>query len=226
MSTLSARAITPGRQYLHISDVDWATYSRLLHIFATRPGYRLAYDGGELEVMSPLLEHDDDGRILNDFVVILADECGLKLKHGGSTTMRRRKLEKGIESDDCYWIANAPRMAGRRRLNLQADPPPDLAIEVDVSHSSLDRMTIYAALKVPELWRLEGEALTFNALDEDGAYQPTERSLSFPLLTPAALLAFLQEARQSGDLLPILRRFREWVRKRLASRRPRRRGTT
>src|SRR5437660_2088703 len=123
-------------------------YSRLLRAFAERPGIRLTYDHGELEIMSPLLEHDDDGRFLGDLVFVLTEELGLPLKRGGSTTLRRRARRRGVEPDECFWIANAHRMAGRRRLNLRTDPPPDLALEDDVSHSTLNRLAIYAALGV------------------------------------------------------------------------------
>ena len=163
-----------------------------------------------------------DGSILGQFVVVLADELDLPLMPGGSTTMRRRKRQKGIESDECYWIANAHRMAGVRRLNLRTNPPPDLAIEVDVSHSSMNRMGIYAALQVPEVWRLDGDILTFHVLDEHGAYQSAAFSRSFPQLAPADLMRFLQEARQGGDQIPLMRRFRAWVRERLLKRRHRR----
>jgi Uma2 family endonuclease len=195
--------------------VDWATYSRLLRILAERPGLRLTYDRGELEIMAPLLEHDDDGHVLGHFVFVLAEELDLPLKHGGSVTMRRRKRLKGIEADECYWIANAPRMAGRRRLDLRVDPPPDLAIEIDVSRSSLDRMGIYAALKVPEVWRLAGDDLTFQIRNEDGSYHVGATSRSFPLVAPADLIGFLQQARQAGDEIAVIRQFRAWVRTRL-----------
>src|SRR5437660_9856887 len=172
-------------------------YSRLLRAFAERPGMRLTYDRGELEIMSPLLEHDDDGRFLGDLVFVLTEELGMPLKRGGSTTLRRRLRRRGIEADECFWIANAHRMAGKRRLDLRKDPPPDLAIEVDVTHSSLDRMGIYAALGVPEVWRLDGDTLTFHVLGLDGSYIESHASRSFPLVTPADLLNFLRQVRQS-----------------------------
>src|SRR5690348_15838272 len=100
MSIVSAEAGARARDCLRISDVDWPRYTRLLRIFAERPGYRLTYNRGELEIMSPTLQHDDDGRSLNDFVATHADECGLSLKHGGSVTMRRRKKKKRVESDE------------------------------------------------------------------------------------------------------------------------------
>ena len=103
--------------------------------------------------MSPLLEHDDPSQFLSDMVLILTLELGLPLKRGGSVALRRQLRRRGIEADSCFWIANAHRMAGRRRLDLRVDPPPDLAIEVDVTSSSLNRLAIYAALGVPEVWR-------------------------------------------------------------------------
>src|SRR5438132_4728027 len=173
----------PGRrQFFRLSGVDWQTYSRLLHAFAERPSVHLTYDRGELEIMSPSLEHDDDGRIMGTLVFVLTEELGLPLKRGGSTTMRRRLKERGIEADECFWIANAHRMAGRRQLDLRRDPPPDLAIEVDVTHGSLDRLSIYAALKVPEVWRLAGDQLTFHVLGADGTYTVPATSRSFPLI--------------------------------------------
>jgi Uma2 family endonuclease len=202
------------RQILQLSGITWQMYTQLLDIFAEQPGLRLTYDRGELEIMSPRLEHDDDGSLLGDFVYDLTIELGLPLKRGGSTTLRRRLKQKGIEADQCFWIANAHRMASRRQLDLGRDPPPDLAIEMDVTHSSLDRLGIYAALKVPEVWRLDGDTLTFYILGADGNYTAADRSPAFPQLAPADLLRFLQKARQAGDENVIMRQFREWIRRR------------
>jgi Uma2 family endonuclease len=211
----SKRQAAPGRR-LRLSGIDWETYSRLLHAFAVRPGIRLTYDRGELEIMVPALEHEEDGRFLGLLVFVLTVELEMPLKQGGSTTLRRRLRRRGIEPDACFWIANAPRMAGRRRLDLRTDPPPDLAIEVDVSHSSLDRLAIYAKLGVPEVWRLDGDALTFHVLGPMGTYQLANTSRSFPLVTPAELMRFVEQARQAGDENIVVRQFRDWVRQRRA----------
>jgi Uma2 family endonuclease len=106
-------------------------------------------------------------------------------------------------------------MSGRRRLDLSRDPPPDLAIEVDVTNSSLDRMSIYATLGVPEVWRLVGDALTFHVLNARGVYRRSRHSQLFSQMTPSDFLPFLQEARQAGDETPALLRFRDRLRKRL-----------
>lgn len=197
---------------VRFSDVDWNTYSRLLRAFAHRPRVRLTYDRGELEIMTPRLDHDDDSRFLGGLVVALTQELGLPIKRGGSTTLRRRLRRRGIEADECFWIAHAHLMAGRRQLDLRRDPPPDLAIEVDVTASSLDRLGIFAALRVPEVWRLEGNLLTFLLLNARGEYEASSRSRAFPLVSPDDLMRFVQLARESPDENEVEARFREWIR--------------
>jgi Uma2 family endonuclease len=212
-----AVGVSPAaRQSLHLNGVDWRTYSRLLRALGDRPGLRVAYDRGDLEMMSPGLELDDDARFLGDMVFVLTEELRLPLKRGGSTTLRRRLRRRGIEADECFWIANAHRLAGRRRLDLRTDPPPDLAIEVDVSQSSLDRLGIYAALQVPEVWRLEGDSLTFFVLGPNKSYAQAAESCSFSQVTPSDLMVFIQQAREAGDQNDVIREFRNWIRRRVA----------
>jgi Uma2 family endonuclease len=200
---------------IRLSCVDWKEYSRFLYLFAERPGYRLTYDRGELEIMSPLLEHDSDDRILGRLVIALTEELGIEVFSGGTVTLRRRRRRRGLEPDDCYWIANASRMAGRRRLNLRVDPPPDLAIEVDATRSSLDRLEIYASLRVPEVWHLRADILSFLVL-QGTDYVEAPHSLSFPFLAPADLLPFLQQLRQGGGENTMIATFRVWVQQRQA----------
>jgi Uma2 family endonuclease len=205
----------PTQRNFILEDVDWKSYTNLLRAFAERPSVRLTYDRGTLEIMSPLLGHDRPGWFLGRLVETLTEELGLDIMGGGSTTFRRRSREKGLEADESFWIANERRMRGKDRVNLPADPPPDLAIEVDVTRSSLDRMSIYAALHVPEVWRLDGpRSLSFQALQPDGTYQSVTHSLSFPFVTPADILRFLAMSKRIGANAAI-RRFREWIRRQL-----------
>ena len=213
MSTVIAPAIVRDR--LLLDNVDWRTYTRFLYLFAEHPGYRLTYDRGRLEIMSPLPEHETDGDFLGCLARALSDEMGLTIKGGGSTTLRRRRRRRGLEPDRCYWIANEPAMRGKRTLDLRIDPPPDLAIEVDVTSSSLDRMGIYAALGVPEVWRLDDRTLTFHALDAKRKYTVVSHSLSFPLVTPADLMGFLAMC-AGQDENSVIRQFRAWVRQQMA----------
>jgi Uma2 family endonuclease len=216
MSVAAAPVVLDG-QCLRLSNVDWKAYSRLLYTFADRPGIRLTFDRGELEIMSPSLMHDDDTWFLGDLVFVLTEELGLPIKRGGSTTLRRRLRQKGIEADACYWIANAQRMQGVRRLDLRRHPPPDLALEIDVTHSAMNRMAIYAALRVPEVWQLDGDVLTFHVLGADGKYASAGASLAFPRVTPGDLVHFLQLARKTADENAVVRDFRAWIRERLAN---------
>src|ERR1700736_1202556 len=124
MTKASTVPLPPPGRWLRLSGVDWRTYSRLLRAFAERPGIRLTYDRGELEIMSPRLDHDDDSRFLGDMVVALTQELGLPIKRGGSTTLRRRLRRRGVEADESFWIANAHRMAGRGPRGPARDPPP------------------------------------------------------------------------------------------------------
>jgi Uma2 family endonuclease len=205
-----------GGRKLLLYDVDWQTYSRLLRALAQRPSLRLTYDRGVLEIMAPLHAHESDSRFLGRLATTLSEELALPIKAGGSTTFRKRRKRRGLEPDDCFWIANEPPMRGKRTFDPRNDPPPDLAIEVDVSNSSLDRMAIYAALKVPEVWRLDNQALTFHVLGPDGNYGQVAQSQSFPGLLPTDLLRFLN-MRSQLDENAVIRQFRAWIQQRVAA---------
>lgn len=206
MSHITAAAAAPA--LLH--DIDWRTYSRLLRAFDTRRRFRLTYDRGTLEIMPPLFAHEGPARFLGRLIIALTEELGLAVREGGSVTLRRRRRRRGLEADCCYWIANAALLDGKHELDLNVDPPPDLAVEVDVTSSSLDRMSIYAALLVPEVWRLTSDAFTFNVL-EKGAYRVRTNSLAFPQLVSADLLPFLVQHGLTNDNALVIQ-FRAWVR--------------
>jgi Uma2 family endonuclease len=209
---LMAAAKSPAFQRLVIHDADWAAYSRLLRVFAERPSYRLTFDRGVLEIMTPLPLHEREAYLLGRFIDVITEEKDVAVVAGRSATFRRRSHRRGLEPDNSYWIANAARVVGLRRIDLRRDPPPDLAIEVDVTRSSLDRMAIYGSLRVSEVWRLDStDKLTFNALQPDGTYSVIDRSLNFPEVSPRDLLRFLSLAGQSDDTAIVVE-FRKWFR--------------
>jgi Uma2 family endonuclease len=206
----------PGRAVV-LHCVPWAMYEKLLEVFAEKPGVRLTYDRGDLEIMAPSYEHEDDGYHLGMFVDILTEELGMPIRRGGSVTVKRKKLKKGIEPDRCFWIANAAKLAGARQLDLRVHPPPDLAIEVDVTSSSLDRFGIYAKLGVAELWRLDGDDLRFHQLGANRKYAEVPTSPTFPGVAPADLMPFVKQARGAADQHVATRAFRAWARLRAAT---------
>lgn len=200
---------------LRLFGVDWGEYTRMLQAFAGRRGVRLTYDRGVLEIMSPTYEHESDAYFLGRLVDVLTEELNIPVQAGRSTTFRRKKKQRGLEPDNCYWIASEAKVRGLRRIDLRIHPPPDLAIEVDVTHQSINRMKIYAALGVPEVWRLSAGGLTFQVLGADGKYAPVGHSRAIPLVAPADLLSFLP-LRDTLDDNEVIRRFRDWVRQRRA----------
>ena len=120
---------------------------------------RLTYDSGELEIMSPLPEHEDWKKAIGGLVEILTLELDIPMRRLGSTTFRQKALQKGLEPDECYYIANEAAVRGKRRFDLRRDPPPDLVVEIDITHRAIDREKIYAAMGVPEIWRFDGRRL-------------------------------------------------------------------
>lgn len=194
-------------------DIDWPTYTRLLRVLEGRRRYRLTYDRGTLEIMSPLMNHEEPTYLLGRFVDVLTEELNLPIRGGRSVTLRRRKKKRGLEPDNCFWITSAFRLQAGMRLDLGTDPPPDLAIEVDVTNSSLDRMAIYAVLGVPEVWRLTRDGLLFNVLDS-GRYVVRTHSFAFPWLAATDFIHFIAQAGQPDDNA-IVRQFRQWVRQNL-----------
>ncbi len=205
----------PARHTALLHDIDWDTYRRVLKAFERRPAFRFAYDRGRLEIMSPSLEHDAGDRTLARLVIALTEELGLPVYQGGSTTLRRRKKGKGIEADNVFWVANAGKVAGAKKLNLRIHPPPDLALEVDVSHSSIDRLRVYAALKVPEVWRLDGDRLVIHVL-AGKAYAESAESVTFPGVAVADLAPFVQKVRAAANQNAAVSAFRQWVRQKFA----------
>ncbi len=141
---------------------------------------------------------------------MLAIELGLPIAGGGSVTMKYRKKKRGLEPDRCFWIGNESKMRGVKKLNLRIHPPPDLAIEVDVSSSSINRMGIYAKLGVSEVWRLSGSKLMFNALRRNGKYAVISHSGAFPKVTPAGISRFLIMSAAKSQSAAVAE-FRKWI---------------
>ncbi len=200
----------PAEQRLVLHDVDWETYSRLLRMLGNRPSVRLTYDRGSLEIMTLSHEHEGLSYLLGRFIDVLTEELEMPVKAGRSTTFRRRMKGRGLEPDNCYWIANESRVRGHKKINLKVDPPPDLALETDITHSSLNRMALYAALVVPEVWRFDGRKLTFHVLGPEGSYTNVAASLTFPFFKPDDVVRFL-EMRSHQDENAVVRAFRTWV---------------
>lgn len=194
--------------------VDWKGYLAIGRVLADRPGLRLTYDRGVLEIMTISSEHDRIKHLLRRLLEAWTEERDMTLAGYGSMTFKRRKLLRGLEPDECFWIANEPKIRGRDDIDLRVDPPPDLVLEIDVSRSSLNRMSIYGAMGVPEVWRYTKGTLVFRVRQSDGRYADAPASLAVPPLTPADLTPFLA-MRGATEENALVRQFRAWIRQRL-----------
>jgi Uma2 family endonuclease len=199
-----------------LTGVSWKTYESLLDDYSTRSSVRFTYDHGRLQIMSPLPEHENYGAVVGQLVRVLATESGIKYRSFGSTTYRREDLERGLEPDDCFYLASLPRILGLRTLDLRHDPVPDLALEMDVTRSSIDRLTIYAALGVPEVWRFDGTRVTCYHLTASGNYEERDFSPTFPFLRVDDLTPFVLQVFDT-DEGSLLEAFRVWVRTRISA---------
>jgi Uma2 family endonuclease len=206
MSTVASHAETR----IVIDNVSWAAYDALVR-GTDRAGTRFTYDRGVLEIMSPSREHERVKRLLGRMVEMLTFERKIAISSSGSTTLRDVLKQRGLEPDECYYILHEPEMRGRDEYDPAIDPPPDLAIEVDLSQSSVDKHSIYADLGVPEIWTFTDDRLKFFQLESDGAYRPIERSLAFAFLKPGDLQRFLDD-RHGVEETAWMHRFCHWVR--------------
>ena len=192
-----------------LSGISWSTYESLVAETKSH-GTRLTYDRGYLEMMSPSREHERLKRYIGRMIETATEELGIPMSSASATTLKAQWEERGLEADESYYIANEPRVRGRDEIDLRVDPPPDLAIEVDISTSSLDQLSIYADLGVPEVWFYDGTTLKVHQLQSDGKYAQQARSPSFPFLPLEEIERFLAR-RNETDETTWIRSFRAWV---------------
>jgi Uma2 family endonuclease len=199
--------IPPGQRLL-LHDINWSEFEAILAELGEHRAARLAYIQGTLEMRMPLPEHEVDKELIGDMVKILLEELEIDCECFGSTTFKRESKKSGVEPDQCFYIQNHQIMRGKRRVDLSIDPPPDLAIEIDVT--SKTQLAAYEALQVPELWRYENNRLQINVLSE-GQYIESQNSPNFPGLPIIELITeFVAESVTMGRS-PSLRLFRDRI---------------
>jgi len=192
-----------------LHNVAWSTYDAILTDMEDRT-IHLTYDQGELEFMSPSDEHERIKRLIGRMIERLTEALDIPIRSAGSTTFRIEMKRRGLEPDESYYVANEPRIRGRDTIDLQVDPPPDLAVEVDISRSSLDRMGIYASIGVSEVWRYEAGQIVVHVLQADGSYVRQDQSPSFPFLPLSEFGRFLAR-RNDSDETTWIREFGRWA---------------
>ncbi|MBW4538101.1 MAG: Uma2 family endonuclease [Myxacorys chilensis ATA2-1-KO14] len=218
MVTLHLRQIEllPGQRVV-LSDVNWQDFEAIADELGEHRNTRLAYSKGMLEIVAPLPEHEVSKEIIGDLVKILLEELDIDRECFGSTTFKRQDMEYGIEPDNCFYIRQPELMRGKSRVDLAVDPPPDLAIEIDVT--SKTQLEAYQALGVSELWRYDNGKLRIDVL-QNGRYIQSQLSPTFPTLPVSdAIPRFVRQSKLEGQSAA-LKAFRKWVKEQIQKNEP------
>jgi Uma2 family endonuclease len=201
-------AIEPGERVI-LRNVDWPRLEAILQELGDDRNTRIAYCDEVLEIMAPLPEHEISKESLADLVKILLEELGIDCIAIGSTTLKKLREKAGVEPDSAFYIQNCARMQGQLSIDLAIDPPPDLAIEIDLT--SKTKLDAYLAIGVPEIWRYDQGKLSIDILQE-GQYMAADQSAILPLwLSPVVLIAYTKRI-QTGSRLAAIRDFRATIR--------------
>jgi Uma2 family endonuclease len=204
---------TPAEQRTLLRNISWQTFKAMLVDMGSERATRLAYDKGLVEIMTPLMPHENSNRLIEVFVGVLCEELGLEIKRAGSLTLTRDDLERGAEPDSSYYIQNEPLVRDKAEIDLDNDPPPDLVLEVEYSRSRIDKLSLYAAMGIPEFWRYNGSVLRIYRL-ESGQYVQRNNSPTFAPIAVTEIPKFLQQSRKVGEIT-CTRNFRNWIRQQL-----------
>jgi Uma2 family endonuclease len=192
-----------------LKNISWQTYQSLILDLEREPAIRLTYNLGTLEIRMPA-PHETYKKILGRLIETATEELNLEIRSLGSLTCSREDLARGLEPDQCYYIQNEAMVRGIEQIDLAKLPPPDLAVEIDITSSSLDRFAIYATLQVPEIWRYDGQLLFIYGL-VGNEYTIQDSSIALPLLKTLDILRFLSLSVSIGEN-SLVKQFRQWLR--------------
>ncbi len=201
--------INTGEERTLLKGISWNLYENLLTEIGDNGTARLSYYRGDLEFMTPLASHENYNRQIDRAIIALAEELELDYNVFGSMTIKRPDLAAGKEPDSCYYITNELAVRGKRELDFTQDPPPDLSVEIDITSSSINQLSLYAELGVAEVWRYNGSELIFYQL-QSGKYAIVDRSPTFPILSPDRVLEFLADCQTDG-INQAVKNLRTWV---------------
>ncbi|MDB9339920.1 MULTISPECIES: Uma2 family endonuclease [Cyanophyceae] len=199
--------VKPGQEML-LKDISWQQLENILAEMGEKRAARISYSDGWLEIMVPLPEHEKDKEYIGDLVKTLLDKLQIDFEPFGSTTLKNERMRQAVEPDTCFYIQNQAAVIGKNRLDLTVDPPPDLAIEIDIT--SRTRFDNYEILGVPELWRYTKQGLEISLLQE-GKYIKLPSSPNFPNIPIVELInEYVQQCLTIGRS-QAMRNFRTWL---------------
>ena len=194
-----------------LNNISWQTFTSFLEDLGDQRNQRLSYNLGTLEIMTPSGEHENNNRFIESLIVIIADELNVNLKKFGSLTLKSERDKQAVEPDSCYYLTHEPLVRNKQNIDLTIDPAPDLVVEIDKSSMSLNKLGIYANLKVPEIWRYNGKILAIYILAKDGnSYQELNQSSLFPWLDITLIPELIKQSLVQGETATY-KQFRQWL---------------
>lgn len=199
----------PANTVVAFHNVGWDEYEELLLQVGESSGMRISFDNGSLQIMTTSPEHERYASFIERLVSTLSLQLRINILFFGSATIKKRGNRKGNEPDCCFYVQTATAIGNRMHLDFEVDPPPDIAVEVDLHHDSRPKFPIYAGLGLPEIWRFDGIKLTIYLLEDDH-YRESATSVALPMLTSVILTDFLSRLSHDNDL-EILLAFDEWL---------------
>jgi Uma2 family endonuclease len=211
------RKPTPNEQRVVLPSVSWSEFETLLKELGSNRTTRLTYDRGQLEMMTPLPEHDRCNRLIESLVMVLVDELRLSIEPMLPIFLKAGDRQRAAELDAGYYLQTLASHSHPTEVDLTQQPPPDLVVEIAINKSTLDKLKIYADLGIPEIWRyitkvgddvLKGSLLIYQL--QDYQYVQRESSVAFPMLSSDRILQFIQQSDSIG-LVQALQILRHWA---------------
>ncbi|MEP7343562.1 MAG: Uma2 family endonuclease [Acidobacteriota bacterium] len=204
-----AEEMMPGELRV-FHNVAWEEYE---HLHSQLPPdsnlVRISYDEGVMELMSKSTLHEVYAEFVNGMIRQVSLRLRIDIRFFGGPTIKKSRKRKGLEPDACFYVQTVPQLGNRLMLDFAVDPPPDVALEVDIYHGSIPKLPIYAGLGIPEVWRYDGRIVTIYRLEQD-QYIETPTSIALPMLTPAVLERFLKQMQDENEFQAMLA-FEDWL---------------
>ncbi len=199
----------PAETRTVLDGITWQTYKTILAETGDSRNTKIAYSNGALEIMTPLMLHENSNRLIEAFIGVLCEELDLEMKSTGSLTLTRDDIGRGGEPDSSYYIQNESLVRSKKQIDLAIDPPPDLVLEVEYSKPKVNKFEIYPSIGVPEFWRFNGGILQVYVL-QNRKYSEVEFSPTFGSIPIKEIPNFIQQTKIDGEATTI-RNFRNWV---------------
>jgi Uma2 family endonuclease len=176
-----------------LNGISWETYERILSENNEVSNKHFSYSNGDLEIMVLGYQHEKYKQRLSEIITNLALALEIDCVGAASTTFRKRAKKKGFEGDATFYFKNADNVRAKNELDMQFDPSPELVVEIDITHGSLAKFPIFSGLEIEEVWRFNGETVSFYRL-QNNKYVEVKESICLPNISSKVVTNLLFSA--------------------------------